>query len=314
MRVQGASGVIEQRIRLPLRIICFLAMILATGCGTTKSRIATEQLLMSDAVDHAISEIDFSAMSGQKVFFDSRYINNVKGVGFVNAEYIISSLRQQMLAADCRLQDEAEDADFIVEARVGALGTNGHEIVYGLPANSGLSAAADFVPNSPGLPAIPELALAKKDANLGAAKVAAFAYDRESRRPVWQSGISKAKSTAQDFWLFGAGPFQRGTVYDGTQFAGSRIRIPQVHRDGTSPEELPVSYAEQFYFPRSIAPRPSSEVGVVGYEQRLPPVVLAPTRPPGSEPNTQPPAQPPETQPIPASAPTQVPPASTSPP
>lgn len=240
---------------------------------------------MSDAVDHAISDIDFGAMSGKKVFFDSRYISNVKGVGFVNAEYIISSLRQQMIAADCRLQDEIDDADFIVEARVGALGTNGHEIVYGVPANNGLSAAADFMPNSPAVPAIPELALAKKDANLGAAKVAVFAYERESRRPVWQSGISKAKSTAQDYWFFGAGPFQRGTVYDGTQFAGSRIRVPQENEEGEPIEAPPVLYSEQFFFPRSIAPGASPEIGVVGYEEQLPPVVLAPVRPPGSEPS-----------------------------
>lgn len=285
--MDGASELTDQRFQRPLRMIGILLLVIASGCGTTKSRLATEQLLMSDAVDHAIADIDFGAMSGQKVYFDSRYINNVKGVGFVNAEYIISSLRQQMLAADCRLQDDVDDADFIVEARVGALGTNGHEIVYGVPANNGLSAAADFVPNSPALPAIPELALAKKDANLGAAKVAVFAYERESRRPVWQSGISKAKSTAEDFWFFGAGPFQRGNVYDGTQFAGSRIRNPLVNEDGTPVENPSISYNEPFYFPRATAPRMNPDIDVVGYEEQLAPVVLAPTRPSDSEPAPQ---------------------------
>ena len=35
-----------------------------TGCGSTKSRTATEQLLMSDAVDRAIAQIDFSELAG----------------------------------------------------------------------------------------------------------------------------------------------------------------------------------------------------------------------------------------------------------
>lgn len=207
-----------------------------------------------------------------------------------------------MVAADCRLQDVDEDADFIVEARVGTLGTNGHEIVYGVPANNSLSSAASLVPNAPSIPSIPELALAKKDAQLGAAKIAVFAYERESRRPVWQSGTSKAKSTAQDFWIFGAGPFQRGSVYEGTQFAGSRIRVPRQNHDGTPAESPAVSYSEQFYFPRAIARPTNGEIGVVGYEEQLPPVMLAPARPPGSEPARLPPPreqQGPPAQPLP---------------
>jgi len=284
MRVDGASNPKDQALRLPLRALGVFAMIFAVGCGTTKTRLATEQLLVSDAVDQAVADIDFGAMAGQKVFFDDQYIKNIKGVGFVNSEYIISSLRQQMVAADCRLQDAEDDADLVVEARVGTLGTNGHEIVYGVPANNSLSTAANLMPNTPAIPVIPELALAKKDAQLGAAKIAVFAYERESRRPVWQSGTSQAKSTAQDLWIFGAGPFQRGSVYDGTQFAGSRIRLPRLNHDGTSSEGPAVSYGEQFYFPRAMAPPTNAELGVVGYEEQLPPVVLAPARTSGSEP------------------------------
>lgn len=284
MRVDGASNVIDQNIWASLRAMGILAMIFSAGCGTTKTRLATEQLLMSDAVDQAIADIDFGAMAGQNVYFDSQYIANVKGVGFVNSEYIISSLRQQMVAADCRLQDKATDADFIVEARVGTLGTNGHEVVYGVPANNSLSSAASLMPNTPSIPTIPELALAKRDSQLGAAKIAVFAYERESRRPVWQSGMSRARSTAQDFWLFGAGPFQRGTVYDGNQFAGRRLEIPHLSEDDTPEDAPPVAYDEQFYFPRSTGPAINPEIGVVGYEEQLRPIVLAPTLPPGSEP------------------------------
>ena len=51
---------------------------LVSGCGTTKwsdsPRTATEQLLISDAVDRAISEIDFSALAERSVYLDTRYI------------------------------------------------------------------------------------------------------------------------------------------------------------------------------------------------------------------------------------------------
>ena len=41
-----------------------LAMIVAVGCGTTKTRLATEQLLVSDAVDQAVADIDFTRNGG----------------------------------------------------------------------------------------------------------------------------------------------------------------------------------------------------------------------------------------------------------
>ena len=57
-----------------------------------------------------------------------------------------------------------------------------------------------------------------------AAKVSVFAYDRETREPIWQSGIAQAGSSARDTWILGVGPLQYGTIYGGTRFAGKRIK------------------------------------------------------------------------------------------
>lgn len=257
--------------------------LLTLGCGTTKSQLAKEQMLMSDAVDQAVGQIDFRTLSGEKVYFDSKYIQNIKGVGFVNSEYIISSLRQQMMAADCRLQDEPTEADFVVEARVGTLGTNGHEIVYGVPASNSLSTAASLVPNAPNIPTIPEISFARKDAQLGAAKIAVFAYERQSKRPVWQSGTSRASSKALDVWLLGAGPFQSGSVYEGPQFAGTRFRLQDSDHEARPLAGSYVDYDEEFHFPRALAPV-DREVDVAGFQEELPPVVNPPPTAATSEP------------------------------
>ncbi len=220
------------------------------GCGTTRTRLATEQLLMSDAVDRSVAQIDFSPLGGKTVFFDTRYITAIKGQGFVNADYIISSLRQQMLAAGCLLQDKIEDADYVIEGRCGALGTDGHEITYGMPASSGLSNAASIVPGVPTVPLIPEISVARREDNRAAAKIGVFAYHRELRTPVWQAGVTVTTSNAKDVWVFGAGPFQTGSIYDGTQFAGSRIRMPLAHDDEEPSRPNPVSYFDEFDFER----------------------------------------------------------------
>ena len=243
----------------------------ACGCGSTKSRLATEQLVMSDAVDQAVAEIDFRPLSGRKVFVDTKYVQSVKGTTYVNSDYIISSLRQQMTAADCRLQDKIEDADLVVEVRVGTLGTDSNDVVYGIPANNAFATAATLVPNAPAIPAIPEISVARREAQLGAAKLAVFAYDRETRRAVWQSGLSRAKSTAQDVWVFGAGPFQRGSILEGTQFAGSNIRLPRLRDDASSAESPLVAYGQEHLFPQLARTPEPSPVDVTGFAEAVSP-------------------------------------------
>jgi hypothetical protein len=203
-----------------------LLLCLLIGCGTTKARRATEQVLMSDAVDRAVSALDFRPLSGQHVFLDTTYAKDLKSETFVNANYIISSVRQQMLGAGCRLEETQETADFVAELRIGALGTDSHELVYGIPANNALNSAASLVPSAPAIPVIPEISVARKSDETAAAKIAVFAYDKKTRRPVWQSGIAQAHSTSKDTWLFGAGPFKTGTIHDGTELAGGELDIP----------------------------------------------------------------------------------------
>jgi hypothetical protein len=212
---------------------CFLVLALfAGGCGTTKSYTATEQLLMSDAVDSTISKIDFRPLTGKSVFLDTTYIQGagkiVPGVqmpvNLVTADYVISGIRQQMLAAGCNLVEKREDAEIVCEARCGALGTDGHSVIYGIPASNGLSGVGNIVTGTPSIPAIPEISLAKRELKSAAGKVACFAYTRETHEPVWQSGIAQAGSNARDTWFLGIGPWQYGTIYRGTRFAGKRIK------------------------------------------------------------------------------------------
>jgi len=245
---------------------------LLSGCGTTNIRSASEQLLMSDAVDRSVSQIDFRSLAGKKVFLDTKYLKPIKGVGvgFVNVDYIISSLRQQMIASQCLLQDTAGDAEYIAEVRVGALGSDGHEVTYGIPASNLLSSAASLMPNMPTVPAIPEIALAKKNDHQAAMKIAVFAYHRETKQPLWQSGVMQARSTAKDTWILGAGPFQSGTIYKGTQFAGSKLNLSPIESD--EDEQLqntnPVaSHNREIFFGEPKVPEKAKTVELASLEE-----------------------------------------------
>src|SRR3954468_13529319 len=198
--------------------VALLALPMA-GCGTTRStdtnRTATEQLLVSDAIDRALQSMDLHTLSGQTVFFDDSKLADV-----VDKNYLISSLRQLLLANGCSLRDKREDADFVVEARAGAVGTDRSDLLFGMPSMNVPQIALVQPVNA----IIPEIPIAKRKDQRGIAKIAVFAYHRQTGAPVWQSGLIHEESSANDVWILGAGPFQRGTIYTGTEFAGAAIR------------------------------------------------------------------------------------------
>lgn len=249
-----ASNSIKAMRRNPYRwpLLAAVGAMLAclTGCGTVKSRSATEQLILSDAVDRSVSQIDFRPLSDKKVFLDTQFVDSIKGSGFVNADYIISSLRQQMTASRCMLQDEREEADYVVEVRVGTLGSNDHEVNYGIPTSNSVTAASSLLPSVPAVPTIPEISLAKRNELQAAAKIAVFAYDRATREAVWQSGLSMGESTAKATWLLGAGPFESGSVLDRPEFVGVPIRVPTLHESDQDSPFLTNSYYQTLDFRR----------------------------------------------------------------
>lgn len=234
---------------LPLSII---AILLISGCGTTQQRTGTEQLLLSDSVDRSVDKLEFGVLSGRKIYLDTTYIRTVKGIAFVNSDYIISALRQKLTTSGCMLQDTKDKADYVLEARIGALGTDSLEVTYGLPASNALSQAATLMTSAPALPTIPEISVGKRNSSLSTSKIVAYAYHRETGTPVWQSGAAISRSDAKDTWVMGAGPLQRGSIYDGVRFADVQLRMPKMLSVKPKPEEaqpLTIADAHQFVHP-----------------------------------------------------------------
>lgn len=219
--------------RMPPLLI--LVIVLAAGCGTTRTsdttRTATEQLLISHSIDDTVSRFDFRMLAGKRVFLDPQYLDGVTDKG-----YLISSLRQQLLACGCRLQEERKNATYVVEARSGSVGTDSNGMLVGVPQ----MAIPSVMPGVPGV-MIPEIALAKKNNRRAVAKIAVFAYNRVSGEPIWQSGTVQAISRERNAWLCGAGPFQRGSLHRGTEFDEQRIVMPLLDQPGREGNNAQVS-------------------------------------------------------------------------
>ncbi|WP_435017137.1 DUF6655 family protein [Tundrisphaera sp. TA3] len=199
-------------------------LLAASGCGTTKvtgtSRTGTEQLLLTSAWDKALHRVDFRPLTGVPVYLDTTHVTAV------DQGWVVSSLRQAMLTQGVLIRPKPEQAQYILEAAVGAYGTNEDSFLLGMPQTT--------VPNvMPGIPSgtIPEVTLAKRSRQQAVAKLSLFAYDRASGQLVWSSGTLLDKADTKDVYIGGFGPIKSGTIQSGTEVAGIKIPLGDTSAD-----------------------------------------------------------------------------------
>src|SRR4051812_11424495 len=94
-------------------------LFLEVGCtqtGLTKpTRSAVEQLLISTAADRALASADWSFVRGRKIFVDRTYFESY------DDDYVMGTIRDFVSTNGGLLVPEFKEADYILEARSGAL-------------------------------------------------------------------------------------------------------------------------------------------------------------------------------------------------
>ena len=193
------------------------------GCATIRvtdpARTATEQFLMSEAVNRSIGQLNFDALRDRKVWVETAYLSGTEVVivsGEVRQKLFTSPeqafatgvLRERLLQGGARLVPDRKDADVVLEIRSGGIGIDRTENLIGIPAG---------VFNSPegpgGLPLVtPELALLKTTRQRGFASLAFVAYRADTGELVTSSGPFVAKTLREDWWILGTGPRTVGNV------------------------------------------------------------------------------------------------------
>lgn len=174
--------------------------LITTGCSTTTTsntaRTGTEQMLISAAMDRAMSSVQFDDFNGYKVFVDDKYLEAVdKG-------YLVGSIRHKILQAGGLLVPAADAADLVLEIRSGGIGTDGQESFIGIPAIG-----------IPGLPIeLPEVKVASRSTQMGSAKLGLVCYDAKTGEAVGLGGGSSALTHSNDTYVLGIGPFRSGSV------------------------------------------------------------------------------------------------------
>lgn len=150
--------------------IGIFALTLASCSSVRESlpaRTATEQLLLSTAADHAAKKLTIDLPKHHKVFLDTQYFDTVS----TDAKYAIGAIKGQLLTLGYPVVRNREDADSIIEIRLGALSINQHKSRWlGLP---DLNVPIPLTGTIP----IPEIVLLGNNKLEGIAKIGLSIYD-----------------------------------------------------------------------------------------------------------------------------------------
>lgn len=148
-------------------ILALCSAVLTTACSTMRQtepkRTATEQLLLSTAIDRAVKQLNLNLPQGTKVFLDTRYFNSY------DKKYAIGAIRDRLLQEGMNLVSRRSEADVIAEVRAGAVSIDHTTRLLGLPK---IKIPIPFA----GTFQLPEFALFKRDRHHGIAKLALTAY------------------------------------------------------------------------------------------------------------------------------------------
>jgi hypothetical protein len=165
--VPGNQPMIRARSRLMMLLALILAMFALGACTTVREsspqRTATEQLLISTAVDRAVERVNLDIPDGTKVFLAGDQLEGSDG------KYATVAIKDRLLRRGARLVADRGKADAVVEIRAGALSIDDKQTLIGTESfNVPIPFAGQF--------GFPEIAFYKEKERLGVAKIAAVGY------------------------------------------------------------------------------------------------------------------------------------------
>ena len=159
----------------------FVTLSMLAGCTTARqsntARTAREQLLISNAVDQALSKVDFASFQGQRVLVDEKYLD------CTDKGYVVGSIRHRLMMNGASIATKPEEADVVMEVRSGGVGTDDADSYLGIP---------QIV--LPGMLTLPEVKLVTRNRQSALAKIGLVAYDAKNHQLLGAGGVSSSMS------------------------------------------------------------------------------------------------------------------------
>lgn len=182
------------------RMASLLLIVLAlAGCTSARqsntARTASEQLLISNAVDQALAKVDFAAFQGQRVLVEEKYLD------CTDKGYVIGTIRHRLMVNGATIAPKPEEADVVMELRSGGVGTDNADSYLGIPSIV-----------LPGMLTLPEVKMVTRTRQSALAKIGLVAYDAKTHQLLGAGGVSSSLADDNNLFVLGIGPFQSGTA------------------------------------------------------------------------------------------------------
>lgn len=167
---------------------------------------ATQQILLAQAYDQALQDVDYQLLVGKKVYLDA---TNIK---LANAGWQAYRLREELCRRGVLLQTKPEEAELIVEASVAVNGTDAEMGSFGISMPA-ISQAASVLSSSSG-------SLVQSINQYATIRLSLFAYESKSRQFYWESGPIERVSWARATYAPFLPVFRSGTITTPAQATG----------------------------------------------------------------------------------------------
>jgi hypothetical protein len=188
-----------RRLRLAFCMLSLAAMPLLAGCGTFREtfpeRSATEQFLISKAVDRAAEDLPTYWMDGKAIYLDATNLD------CIDRPYVVQRLRDLVLSHGGRLVEDRESAEVALEVASGGLSMDKGHWLLGLPE---LPLPIPFADETLVFPEVP---LFKLITYAGKSKLLVSAVNARDGTQARDLPLCLGKSHHRYLWLLFVGPF-----------------------------------------------------------------------------------------------------------
>ena len=205
----------------------FMLAVLA-GCATERQvdppRTATEELLVTKAVDRSVERLQATFAPGTKVFIDTTYFDTD---GVVLPKYTQGAVRDQILRLGANLVDDRKAADTVVEMRTGAQSIDYNNFLIGIP-------SIPLPIPLAGTLQTPEIAFFKITRQTGVSKLALTAWSEKTGALVASTGPQLGASQKKNYVVFFISWSHSGDVH-APKSAREDLPQPPAPQQGAAP-------------------------------------------------------------------------------
>lgn len=202
----------------------FIGMIplLLGGCATIESKIsgrtATEQHLVTEAVQKAVDSVQWKTLRGQKIKMD------LVGVQTDEFPFIKTTIERELNRYHCQLVEDATKANFEMTVLVRSVGTDIWVSNFGIPL---LVTAYEGVPSSAG-----GLSLFSTNKQEGYCRLEFIGRNPVSKELLWQIPVVHGDTYFKTTTFLGVfGPFKSSDVFPERPLIRPKGYVPLPRRD-----------------------------------------------------------------------------------